>query len=264
MEDPHPRPGATLIGAAAQPCRTRRSPSCLDQLFRAEGGRSKGPSSSCSARSSGARPTATTGRRRPSPGPSSASGSRRRRHGPTHTSARYGVGPPAPRRVALCGGPVLRQGARRGRRGHARDRASALRDAGQGVHRAPAGRPRPLDGAVPSSRPVRSEHERRFVRFNDAVPHHDASSCRRESYAETRTALEARARDGPLRRRDALGPAPLRRLRRADPLVAAGRPGTGPPRRARTSSSSTSPWPPSSTRLRRGDASWPASSSATA
>ena len=53
-----------------------------------------------------------------------------------------------------------------------------------------------------------SEHERRYLRFNEA--------CRTmtvqlpsESFAETRACLEARARDGPLRRRDPLGPASL-------------------------------------------------------
>ena len=55
---------------------------------------------------------------------------------------------------------------------------------------------------------ARSEHDRRFLRFNEAFRTMSVQ-LPPESFAETRACLEARARDGPLRRRDALGPAPL-------------------------------------------------------
>ena len=57
----------------------------------------------------------------------------------------------------------------------------------------------------PSSR---SEHERRFLRFNDAFRTMSVQ-LPAESYAETRACLEARARQVPSDGRDPLGPAPL-------------------------------------------------------
>ncbi len=58
---------------------------------------------------------------------------------------------------------------------------------------------------------ARSEHDRRFLRFNDAFRTMTVQ-LPAESFAETRACLEARARQCAERRRDAVGPATLRRL----------------------------------------------------
>ncbi len=44
---------------------------------------------------------------------------------------------------------------------------------------------------------TRSEHDRRILALQRALPHHDASQLPPESFAETRTCLEARARQVP-------------------------------------------------------------------
>ena len=62
--------------------------------------------------------------------------------------------------------------------------------------------------APPSPSRGRSEHERRFLRFNEQYRTMSVQ-LPAESYAQTRACLEARARRRRLRRGDPVGPAPL-------------------------------------------------------
>ena len=64
----------------------------------------------------------------------------------------------------------------------------------------------------PSSSRSQTEHDGRFLRFNDAHPHHQRPAAGRV-LRRTQGRHRCPTRPDPLRRRDALGPAALRRLR---------------------------------------------------
>ena len=151
-----------------------------------------------------------------STGPSSASASRRRPHGRSPASARRpGTSRTSSGRSAPATSPSTRSGG--GRRGDARDRPRATRP-GRGRARCASWPTSPGHGCAGSDRgssvvPLRPRPSLRALQR--PVPHHDASSCPPSPTPRPAACLEARAANGPLRRRDALGPAPLRRLRRA-------------------------------------------------
>ena len=107
---------------------------------------------------------------------------------------REGLGSPAPRRVAVRGRDLLRQGAGAGRRGHPRDRAGAVRP-GQGMfvrELADVARSE-AELARTASRLLALEHDGRFLRFNDTLPHHHAPSCRPTPTPRPRPASMRRA-----------------------------------------------------------------------
>ena len=171
---------------------------------------------------------------------------------------------PAPRRVALCRGRVLRQGAApwptwpppratrssvtRARECTVRELADVARTSATAIATPPSGR---------------SEHERRYLRFNEAFRTMSVQ-LPPESFAETRACLEARARavpsDGETPWDQRLCDAFVEMIRGVGPGRSGSRHHARRP--APTSWSSTSrsaPW--SITTARR--APWPASSSAT-
>ena len=117
--------------------------------------------------------------------------------------------PAAPGRRALVGRAQLRQGARRGRRGDAGERPGSGR-AGAGVHGAAAARGRPeRSGALPRSR-AQTDYEARSVRFNDTLPHRDGPAAARV-LRRGEVLSRVPGPGAPLRRRDPMGPTPLRR-----------------------------------------------------
>ena len=240
VESTEPPAGRARRGGGACPTR-RSSPSSIGSFAEGRGrGLHRRPLGEVGA---GASPIATRGRRGPSPGPWSASGSRCRRPG-AQRPGREGRGPAHSGRVALRRGPVLGQGPCRGRSRHPRDRAPPGRTAEACSVRQLADLARRSSAAAPD---LGARARAALVRFN--------AECRSVSvqlppWPSPRPGPASRPgpRRCPLTARR-LRRAPLRRLRRAGPTRRT--PSAAATRRAPTSSSSTSPWPPWSTRRAR-------------
>ena len=175
---------------------------------------------------------------------------------------REGLGPPPPRGCALQRGPLLRQGAGAGRRGHPRDRAGAVRP-GQGMLGPRAGRHRPLRSRAGPDRSLLSAAlcaRWSLLALQRHLPHHQRPVAAPIPTPRPRPGSTPVLKQVPSDGRDTLD------QRRCDAFVGIVHASNGsrasdrPPRPAPMSWWPTSPWPPwSRTQARRAPS--PASSS---